>query len=337
MSETTPVPRDGANDEMEIADPSIFKMLVGNFRIMPLHSKVRTSYVWQHFGHPTYFTRGKQKKFGTNYYCEKCLTKSSNDDDSKPFESCKIKRDASTVSTSNMQRHLVDEHKLQDDSKGASRVTVKNYFQVVPRRNTTSSSRKNLLARDLVLLIARDLLPFNLVNGEGLQELQELPDRTTFTLSRSALDDVYRSMHGQVKKTVVQGPRFCAVTYDLWTDSYRRRAYITFSSHLVNQHHLCIEHALHNLVIKDGFGSIPELHSLLINCREIVKSVHFRASELQEIADSELNATVQSLVPPHSALCGTNTSTIDLYRVSHSVTSLVHVHGGGWQNNPAGG
>lgn len=68
-----------------------------------------------------------------------------------------------------MQRHLVDEHKLQDDSKGASRVTVKNYFQVVPRRNTTSSSRKNLLARDLVLLIARDLLPFNLVNGEGLQ------------------------------------------------------------------------------------------------------------------------------------------------------------------------
>lgn len=58
----------------------------------------------------------------------------------------------------------MDEHKLQDDSKGAS-----NYFQVVPRRNTTSSSRKNLLARDLVLLIARDLLPFNLVNGEGVQ------------------------------------------------------------------------------------------------------------------------------------------------------------------------
>ncbi|KAL3225741.1 hypothetical protein MRX96_049149 [Rhipicephalus microplus] len=230
-----------------------------------------------------------------------------------------------------MQRHLVDEHKLQDDSQGASRVTVKNYFQVVPRRNTASSSRKNLLARDLVLLIARDLLPFNLVNGEGLQdffmkygvikELQELPDRTT--LSRSALDDVYRSMHGQVKKTVVQGPRFCAVTYDLWTDSYRRRAYITFTCHLVNQnfelvsltlstrhmnerhtgtaimnefqrcieefgmeekevyavtdagsnmrhaaalarteHHLCIGHALHNLVIKDGFGSVPELHSL---------------------------------------------------------------------------
>ncbi|KAL3179601.1 hypothetical protein MRX96_037981 [Rhipicephalus microplus] len=218
-------------------------MPVGNFRIMPLHSKMKTSYVWQHFGHLTYITRGKQKKIGTDYYCEKCLTKSSNDDDSKPFESCKIKRYASTVSTSNMQRHLVDEHKLQDDNQGASRVTVKNYFQVVPRRNTTSSSRKNLLARNLVLLIARDLLPFNMVNGEGLQdffmkygvikELQELPDRTT--LSRSALDDVYRSMHGQVKKTVVPGPRFCAVTYDLWTDSYRRRAYITFTCHLVNQ------------------------------------------------------------------------------------------------------
>ncbi|KAL3202131.1 hypothetical protein MRX96_012103 [Rhipicephalus microplus] len=169
-------------------------MPVGNFRIMLSHSKAKTSYAWQHFGHLTYITRGKQQKIGTDCHCEKCLTKSSNDDDSKPFESCKIKR-------------------------------------------------KNSLARDLVLLIARDLLPFNLVHGEGLQDffmkygvingIQELPDRTT--LSRSALDDVYRSMHGLVKKTVVQGPRFCAVMYDLWTDSYRRRAYITFTCHLVNQ------------------------------------------------------------------------------------------------------
>ncbi|XP_037514219.1 E3 SUMO-protein ligase ZBED1-like [Rhipicephalus sanguineus] len=114
---------------------------------------------------------------------------------------------------------------------------------MVPIGVTRPSSRKTLLAKDLVILIARDLLPFNLVNGEGLQdffmkygvikELQQLPDRTT--LSRSALDDVYRAMHGQVKKTVAQGPRFCAVTYDLWTDSYRRRAYITFTCHHVDE------------------------------------------------------------------------------------------------------
>ncbi|KAL3218103.1 hypothetical protein MRX96_006081 [Rhipicephalus microplus] len=113
------------------------------------------------------------------------------------FSDCKIKRYASTLSTSNMQRHLVDEHKLQDDRKGASRVTVKNYFQVAPRRNTTSSSRKNLLARDLVLLISRDLLSFNLVNGERLQdsfvkyglikEFQELPDQTTLSRGRGSV------------------------------------------------------------------------------------------------------------------------------------------------------
>lgn len=61
----------------------------------------------------------------------------------------------------------MDVHKLQDDCKKAA--TVKDYFRMVPRRNATTSSRKSLLARDLVLLIARDLLPFNMVNGEGLQ------------------------------------------------------------------------------------------------------------------------------------------------------------------------
>ncbi|KAL1416336.1 hypothetical protein MTO96_028059 [Rhipicephalus appendiculatus] len=66
-----------------------------------------------------------------------------------------------------------------------------------------------------------------------IKELQELPDRTT--LSRSALDDVYRAVDGQVKKTAAEGPRFCAVTYDLWTDSYRWRAYITFTCHLVDR------------------------------------------------------------------------------------------------------
>ncbi|KAL1422468.1 hypothetical protein MTO96_022106 [Rhipicephalus appendiculatus] len=292
MSENAVGPRDETNDETEIAGPSIFRMPVGSFRIMPLNSKATTSFAWKHFGHLTYLTGGKQKKIGTDYYCESCLTKSSNEDDSKPFESCKIKRYAST-----------------------------DFF----------------------------------MKYGVIKELQELPDRTT--LSRSALEDVYRAMHGQVKKTVAQGPRFCAVTYDLWTDSYRRRAYITFTCHLVDEnfelvsltlstrhmserhtgaaimsefqrcveefameekevyavtdassnmrraaslarteHHLCVGHALHNLVIKDGFGSVPDLHSLLLSCREIVKTVHYRASELEEIADSELNAAIQSLV-----------------------------------------
>lgn len=66
----------------------------------------------------------------------------------------------------------MDVHKLVDEcKKGAARAapTVKDYFRMVPRPKTTTSARKSLLARDLVLLIARDLLPFNMVNGEGLQ------------------------------------------------------------------------------------------------------------------------------------------------------------------------
>lgn len=53
---------------------------------------------------------------------------------------------------------------------------------------------------------------------------------------------------------------------------------------------------------KDGFGSIPELHSLLLNCRTISETVHYRASKLEGIANSELNAEIQSLVSTAEAL-----------------------------------
>lgn len=91
------------------------------------------------------------------------------------------------------------------------------------------------------------------------------------------------------------GKEVCAVTD---AGSNMKRA----ASLARTEHHLCVGHGLHNLVIKDGFGSVPRLNDLLVNCRDIVKTVHYRASDLEEIADSELNAAVQSLVSTAEAL-----------------------------------
>ncbi|KAH9360612.1 hypothetical protein HPB48_007567 [Haemaphysalis longicornis] len=63
------------------------------------------------------------------------------------------------------------------------------------------------------------------------------------------------------------GKEVCAVTD---AGSNMKRA----ASLACTEHHLCVGHGLHNLVIKDGFGSVPRLHDLLVNCRDIVKTVH---------------------------------------------------------------
>ncbi|XP_065318702.1 uncharacterized protein LOC135926698 [Gordionus sp. m RMFG-2023] len=60
-------------------------------------------------------------------------------------------------------------------------------------------------------------------------QMPKLPDRTT--LSRSGLDDVYLSM---ICQQINVGPKFCAITFDMWTDKYRRRNYITFTFHEID-------------------------------------------------------------------------------------------------------
>lgn len=154
---------------------------------------------------------------------------------------------------------------------------MKDFFKVAPRPSTTdaaSGTRKCLLARDFVLWVARDLLPFSLVDGQGLrvsnrkvtapfsvipyrfillilhvtfycqdflvkyrvvQKVEDLPDRTT--LSRGALSDVYSELRLKVKD-LLSSASFCALTFDLWTDSYRRKGFITFTCHFCDGEYL---------------------------------------------------------------------------------------------------
>lgn len=73
--------------EKEIPGPDVFKMPIGRFRIIPLHSTGKSSFVWKHFGRLAYITGGKQKTVGTDYNCKSCLINSSKEEDSRPFES----------------------------------------------------------------------------------------------------------------------------------------------------------------------------------------------------------------------------------------------------------
>lgn len=57
-----------------------------------------------------------------------------------------------------------------------------------------------------------------------------MPSRDT--VSRTALDDVYESMLKNVKAQIkIDAAGHAAITFDLWSDQYRRLNYITFTLH----------------------------------------------------------------------------------------------------------
>ncbi|CAG5047078.1 unnamed protein product [Parnassius apollo] len=47
------------------------------------------------------------------------------------------------------------------------------------------------------------------------------------------------------------------------------------------EHHLCLGHALHNLVTVDGIDSVPEVKELVNKCKKIVKTVRYRLPEVE--------------------------------------------------------
>ncbi|XP_063538116.1 uncharacterized protein LOC134747422 [Cydia strobilella] len=83
-------------------------------------------------------------------------------------------------------------------------------------------------------------MPFDAVSDKGMIDFfkkydiivtdQDLPSR--YTISRTALDDVYEMMLKNVKEQIKESsPKHVSVTFDLWTDRYRRLNYITFTLH----------------------------------------------------------------------------------------------------------
>lgn len=60
--------------------------------------------------------------------------------------------------------------------------------------------------------------------------------------------------------------------------------------------HLCLGHGLHNLVIRDGFANVEELHELLVKCRAIVQKVHYKSAQLEELAECELQKSLLEFV-----------------------------------------
>ncbi|KAG0410040.1 hypothetical protein HPB47_012844 [Ixodes persulcatus] len=69
-----------------------------------------------------------------------------------------------------------------------------------------------------------------------------------------------------------------------------------------SEHHLCMGHALHNFVTVDGFRGDARLHELLVQCRALVRAVHYRAQQLEMIIDQVCKTSVLSMIRLGEAL-----------------------------------
>lgn len=89
--------------------------------------------------------------------------------------SSSIKSYSLTSSTSNLTKHLSSVHDIVDSSVIASKSekTMLQFFSTQPRTEldfTSSTALKRKFVIDIVLLCCRDLLPFDIVTGEGWKD-----------------------------------------------------------------------------------------------------------------------------------------------------------------------
>lgn len=87
--------------------------------------------------------------------------------------------------------------------------------------------------------------------------------------------------------------------------------------------HLCLGHGLHNLVLRDGFGNVQELHDLLVKCRTLVQKLHYKASQLEQIAEADVQMNLLQFVSLGEELeDDENDPVLDPANDDHSYASL---------------
>jgi hypothetical protein len=153
------------------------------------------------------------------------------------------------VSSTNLNKHLLDKHRITGEpslSREEIQLKRRTFFDVKRRNKSSTASeqkQKWTLTRDICAWFARDLIPFNKVEGEGFKDFcvkqgligegeQQLPTRTT--LSRGALSDLYSTGMNTIKDMLSSSPEHAAMCMDLGMDNHKHLSYNGITYHFID-------------------------------------------------------------------------------------------------------
>ncbi len=149
---------------------------------------------------------------------------------------CKVSLKFSGGSTSAMKNHLAFVHKKNlDKDSGKSSLRQTSLLEMQKSKKQLGPDQYNKLNRALALMVALDLRPLSLVEGEGfryfchlLNPQYKVPGRTNI---KSQLSLIYK--HTKEEFILEIAGSCVAFTTDLWT-SIGARGYITLTSHTIS-------------------------------------------------------------------------------------------------------
>lgn len=183
-----------------------------------------------------YFKKSADKKFAKCLNCKKEYKTSGNTSNLSDH----LKRFHADLFT-NPDNELDGEVSLPSTSTSTSARSSTRSISPFFKRELQydgSSHRQKELNRALVLMIARDFQPFNIVNDEGFRNFVQLLNPryvipSKFTVRETIMMELY-TQSVQVLKAILKNVQHVAVTTDSWT-SISNESYITVTCHFVTK------------------------------------------------------------------------------------------------------
>lgn len=187
---------------------------------------------------------------------------------------------------------MQSKHDIQKQSKSVElkqKKLTNIFFKKDSAPSTNSVDSKFLLGRRLALWLSCDLLPLSIVEKIGFRDFwksfqpkEELPSRKT--VSYEALEDVYICMKTQLIKTLKDVPKRGYITFDTWTDSYRKHSYCTYTYHYLQNW------KMFNTVLKTARFDHPHTGGTLRdNFRLMIKEYNLEDKKIIPITDGGSN------------------------------------------------
>lgn len=128
----------------------------------------KSSFVWNHFGQ--LHKKPNEILDRNRIYCKLCFDCLAKEQPDEKFSSIrkKVGNYRTTTGTGNMKNHLLAAHQLSESKQ--MKTTSEHIMSMFSRdfRKFKASQMKQQLGHQLTLMCCRDLLPFSIVENEGI-------------------------------------------------------------------------------------------------------------------------------------------------------------------------